>query len=68
MTVTGAQPAPQNRKPTPEEWEHIIKHHIGVEISTADGTATVAVVGECGEPGCPTPYVVKCRFCHRPPC
>jgi hypothetical protein len=67
MTGPAVQQAHEFRKPTPEEWEHIVRHHIGVQISTKDGSAAVSVVGECGDHKCPT-NVDYCKYCKRPPC
>jgi hypothetical protein len=67
MSSPAAQQVPEYRKPTPEEWEHIIHHHIAVKISVKDGSAAVSVVGECGDHRCPT-NVYSCMYCKRPPC
>jgi hypothetical protein len=67
MTGPATQQAHEYRKPTEAEWKHIVNHHIGIQISTKDGTATVSVVGECDEPKCPT-QVPCCKYCKRPPC
>ena len=70
MTGPATQKAREYRKPTPEERKHIMEHHIGIRISTTDGTASVSVIGECGEPHepkCPT-NVPNCMYCKRPPC
>jgi hypothetical protein len=76
MTNPGTKLAREYRKPTVEEWEHIIHHHIRVQISTTDGSAFVSVTGECElerelerehKPKCPT-EVYSCLYCKRPPC
>jgi hypothetical protein len=67
MTGPATQQAREYRKPTDEEWKHIVYHHIGIQISTTDGVASVSVVGECVDPKCPTP-VYHCEYCKRPPC
>ena len=67
MTGPATQQVNEYRKPTAEEWKHILEHHIGIQISAKDGTATVVVVGECDDPKCPTP-VPCCKYCKRPPC
>jgi hypothetical protein len=67
MTGPATQQAQEYRKPTDEEWKHIIHHHIGIQISTTDGAATVSIVGECDDPKCPT-HVPSCKYCKRPPC
>jgi hypothetical protein len=67
MTGPATQQAPENRNPTEEERKHIIDYHIGIQISTLDGTATVTVLGECAEPVCPT-NVFCSKYCRRPPC
>jgi hypothetical protein len=54
------------RKPTDEEWKHIVYQHIGIQISTADGAATVSIIGDCTDPHCT--HVFSCKYCKRPPC
>jgi hypothetical protein len=75
MKGPATQPARKYRQPTPEEFEHIIQHHIRVEISTTDGSAFVSVSGECEpepelerghKPKCPTVHALF--YCKRPPC
>jgi hypothetical protein len=67
MTGPAVQQVSEFRKPTVEEWEHIVRQHIGVLISVKDGSAAVSVIGECGDDKCPT-TVNYCKYCKRPPC
>lgn len=66
MSSQGTQKAREYHEPTEAERKHILEHHIGIRIAE-DGTATVSVFGECGEPKCPV-HVPCCFYCKRPPC
>jgi len=67
MFDSATKQAPEYRKPTKEEWEHFLQNHLLLQISNPDGAAAVSIVGECGDPDCPT-YVHSTKYCKRPPC
>jgi hypothetical protein len=58
-------------KPTEEQREHILKHHLQIKIEDGkDGTVRIAYVISCLEQQCPVPDKnrVILALCHKPPC
>ena len=66
MFDSATKQAHEYRKPSDEEWDHIVHRHLRIEISTRDGAATIYIVGEC-DVKCPT-HVHSTKYCKRPPC
>ena len=56
------------RKPTEEQREHILKHHL--QIKMEEGTVRLAYVIFCSDQQCPVPDKnrVIVSYCHKPPC
>jgi hypothetical protein len=65
----GTGTAKSNGKPSAEQREHLLKHHLGLTISGAKLHVTYLM--ECGNPEekpCPLPPDVAVTMCRRPPC
>ncbi len=62
----GTKTAKMNGKPTLEQREHILKHHL--EIAIVNDRVHLAYVQECGKDGCPVPHNAALFMCKQPPC
>jgi hypothetical protein len=65
-TGQGIRAAKTNVKPTLDQREHILKHHL--EIAVANDRVHLAYVQDCGKNDCPVPKNAAFFMCKQPPC
>jgi hypothetical protein len=62
----GTKMAKTNGKPTVEQREHILKHHLGIAI--VNDRVHVSYVQQCGQDNCPVPNEIGMFMCKALPC
>jgi hypothetical protein len=62
---TGASPAKNGSKLTPEELKHLLDDPLSITIE--EDTLLISLRG-CDEESCPVPERVNFFYCRRPPC
>ena len=62
---TGASPAKNGSKLTPEDLKHLLDNHLSITIE--EDTLLISLRG-CDEEPCPVPERVNFFYCRTPPC
>jgi tetratricopeptide (TPR) repeat protein len=65
-TMPDGSPAKAQGKPTHDQRQHILDHHLGIAI--VNNRVQLSYVQSCGDQNCTLPHEITVLMCRQPPC